>query len=102
MSEYIKYFENGGKDDKKINGVIKNDSMLDKYNEIQNKIKKTLNTKLHSMSAHDKKYITSFWSNKIPKEGVHHTCIACMTIDSVMKMDKKIIHKFIQKNVSIK
>ena len=32
MSGYIKYFENGGKDDKKINGVIKNDSVLDKYN----------------------------------------------------------------------
>ena len=27
--------------------------------------------------------------NKIPKENVHYTCIACITIDSVMKMEKK-------------
>ena len=27
---------------------------------------------------------------------MHYTCIACITIDSVMKMDKKVIRKFIQ------
>ena len=27
--------------------------------------------------------------NEVPKEGVHYTCIACINIDSVMKMDKK-------------
>ena len=27
--------------------------------------------------------------DKVPKEGVHHTCIACISIDSVMKMKKK-------------
>ena len=52
MSGYIKYFENGGKN---ISLVIKVDSMLDKYNEIWNKIKKTLNTKFHSMAVYDKK-----------------------------------------------
>ena len=45
---------------------------------------------------------TNFWGDEIPKKGVHHTCIACITIDTVMKMDKKIIHKFIKKNASIK
>ena len=25
----------------------------------------------------------------MPKEGVHYTCIACISIDSVMKMEKK-------------
>ena len=40
MSRYIKYFENGGEN---MSFVIKDDSMLDKYNEIWNKIKKTLN-----------------------------------------------------------
>ena len=29
------------------------------------------------------------WDNKVPKEGIHHTCIVCLSIDSVMKMDKK-------------
>ena len=27
--------------------------------------------------------------NDIPKENMHYTCIACITIDSVMRMDKK-------------
>ena len=26
----------------------------------------------------------------MPKENIHYTCIACITIDSVMKIDKKI------------
>ena len=25
----------------------------------------------------------------MPKENIHYTCIACVTIDSVMRMDKK-------------
>ena len=35
--------------------------------------------------------------DKILKEGVHHACITCVSIDSVMRMEKKkrIIHKFI-------
>ena len=31
----------------------------------------------------------NFWGDEITKEGVHHTCIACITIDSVMRMEKK-------------
>ena len=31
---------------------------------------------------------TNFLGDEIPKEGVHYTCIACITIDSVMKMKK--------------
>ena len=40
MSGYIKYFENGGKN---MSFVIKNDDVLDKYNEIGDKIKNKLN-----------------------------------------------------------
>ena len=32
---------------------------------------------------------TSFLGDEIPKENMHYTCIACITIDSVMEMDKK-------------
>ena len=32
---------------------------------------------------------TNFLGNGIPKENIHYTCIACITIYSVMKMDKK-------------
>ena len=46
MSGYIKYFENGGKN---MSFVTKDDDVLDKYNEIWNMIKKTLNIKFHSI-----------------------------------------------------
>ena len=46
---------------------------------------------------------TNIWGDKVPKEGVDHTCIACISIDSVKKIEKKrIIRKFIQKNASRK
>ena len=32
---------------------------------------------------------TNFLGNDTPKEKVHYTCIACITIDSVMRLDKK-------------
>ena len=97
MSGYIRYFENGGKN---TSFVIKDDDVLDKYNETWNKIKKTLNIKFHSMPVYDEKYIKAkvrefsgvvkinFLGDKIPKENVHYACIACITIDSVMRMKK--------------
>ena len=98
MSGYIKYFENGGKN---MSFMIKNDDVLDKYNEIWIKVKNTLNIKFFSMSFYNEKYIkakvrefngviiTNFLGNEVPKENVHYTCIACITIDSVMRMEKK-------------
>ena len=32
---------------------------------------------------------TNFWGDEIPKEDVHHACITCVSIDSVMRMEKK-------------
>ena len=81
--------------------VIKGDYVLDKYNEFWDKIKEILNIKFHSMPGYNEKYIrakvrefngvikTNFLGNEIPKENVHYTCIACITIDSVMRMEKK-------------
>ena len=98
MTGYIKYFENGGKN---MSFVIKDDDVLDKYNEIWDKIKETLSIKFHSMPVYDEKYIkakvrefngvikTNFLGDEIPKENVHYACIACITIDSVMRMKKK-------------
>ena len=37
--------------------VVKDDHVLDKYNEIWNRIKKTSNIKFHSMPVYDEKYI---------------------------------------------
>ena len=32
---------------------------------------------------------TNFLGDEIPKENVHYACVACITIDSVMRMEKK-------------
>ena len=52
VTESIKYFENGGKN---LSFVIKDDYVLDKYDEICDKIKETLNIKFNSMPVWDKK-----------------------------------------------
>ena len=31
----------------------------------------------------------NFLGDEIPKESMHYTCTACVTIDSVMRMEKK-------------
>ena len=54
MSGYIKYFENGGKN---MCFMIKDDDVLDTYKKICGKIKTKLNTKFHSASVYDEKYI---------------------------------------------
>ena len=66
--------------------VIEDDDMLDKYNEIWDKIKETLNIKFRCMSVYDEKYMkakarefngaikTNFLRDEIPKENVL-TCV---------------------------
>ena len=38
---------------------------------------------------------TLFSGDQIPKERNHYICIAVICIDSVLRVDKKITHKFI-------
>ena len=54
MSRYIKYFENGGKS---TSFFVRDDNVLDKYNEIWDKIKEKLSIKFHSMPVYDQKYL---------------------------------------------
>ena len=98
MTGYIIYFETGGKN---MSFVIKDDDVLNKCNKIWGKIKNKLYIKFHSMPVYDKKYIkakvrefngvikTNFLGDEIPKESMHYTCIACISTDSVMRMEKK-------------
>ena len=79
----------------------KDDDVLAKQNQNRNKIKETLRTKFHSMPVYDEKYIkakvrkrngmvkTNFLSDEVPKENKYFTCIACITIDSIMRKKKK-------------
>ena len=80
--------------------IIKDDDVLHIYYEIWDKIKETLSIKFNS-PVYDEKYIkaklrefngvikTNFLGDEVPKENEHYTCIACITIDSVMRMEKK-------------
>ena len=98
MSRCIKYFENGRKN---TSFMVKDDNVLDKYNKIWAKIKEKVKIKFHRRPVYDKTCIkakvrefdgkieTNFLSDGVPKENMHYTCIACVTIDSVMRMDKK-------------
>ena len=96
MDGYIKHFDNGGKN---MSFMIKDDEVRDKYDKIWNVIKDKLGIKFHSEPVRE--YLrakvrefndvikTNFLGNDVPKENMHYTCIACITIDSVMKADKK-------------
>ena len=98
MSGYIKYVENGGKN---MSVLIKDDEVSKKYDKIWDVIKNKLSIKFHSDPIYEQKYLkakirefygvikTNFLDNDMPKENMHYTCIACITIDSVMKIDKK-------------
>ena len=104
MIGYIKYFENGGKN---MSFLIKDDEVWDKYHEIWNVIKNKLGIKFHSKPVYEYRYLKAkvkefdgvmkinFLSNDVAKENMHYTCIACITIVSVLRIDKKIIRKFI-------
>ena len=77
MSGYIKYFKNGGKN---MPFFVRNDNVLNKYNEIWCVIKKKLKIKFHSEPIYDGKYLktkvrefdcvikTNFLGNGVPKK----------------------------------
>ena len=81
--------------------LIKDDKVLEKYEQIWDVIKNKLKIKFHSLPVYDKKYLmtkvreydgvikTNFLGNNMPKENMHYTCIACINIDSFMRMEKK-------------
>ena len=97
MNGYIKYFDNGGKN---LSFLIKNDEVWQKYENIWEVIKNKLNIKFHSQPVYENKYVkvkvrefngsikTNFLGNNVPKENTYYTCIACITLDFVLKMNK--------------
>ena len=98
MNGYIKYFENDGKN---MSFLIKNDEVWEKYEDIWDVVKNKLGIKFHSQPIYEKKYLkakirefdgdieTNFLGNGLSKENMYYTCITCITIDSVIKMNKK-------------
>ena len=87
--------------EKNMSFLIKNDEVWEKYKEVWDVLKNKLGIKFHSEPIYGKKYLkaeirefdgdikTNFLGNGLPKENMYYTCIACITIDSVKKMNKK-------------
>ena len=94
----MKYVENGAK---KMSSLIKNHEVWDKYNEIWDETKNKLGVKFHSKPVYESRYLkakvrefdgvikTNFLGNDVPKENMHYTCTACITVDSVLRIYKK-------------
>ena len=74
---------------------------MGKYDKIQEVIKDKLGINFYSEPVYEYKYLkakvrefdgmikTIFLGNNMPKENMHYSCIACITIDSVLRIDKK-------------
>ena len=98
MNGYIIYFDNGGKN---MSFLIINDEVWQKYEDIWNVIKNKLSIKFNSKPIYENKYLkakvrefdgdikTNFLNNGLPKENTYYACIACIIIDSVLRMNNK-------------
>ena len=98
MNGYIKYFENGGKN---VSFLIKNDKVWQKYEDIWNVIKNKLSIKFNSEPIYENKYLKAkvrefdgdikinFLGNGLPKENTYYNYITCITVDSVLRINKK-------------
>ena len=75
--------------------------MWDKYDEIWDVIKNKLGIKFHSEPVYEYRYLkakvsqldgvikTNFLGNDVPKENMHYISIACINIDSILRIDKE-------------
>ena len=91
---YIKYFES-------MLVKIEDDEPYIKCNQIWNKIKELLGVKFYGEPIYEDKYIktkvktlssvisTLFSGDRIPKDRVQYNCISCISVDSVLRVNKK-------------
>ena len=96
MTEYRKDFD----ETKYISFLIKDNDLLEKYDEIWKKVSNTIKRESDSYLVYIKKYLrikiksykrkinTNFYSNKILKEGSQYICLSIILIDSIFKTCK--------------
>ena len=80
MSGYIKYFENKGKD---MSFMMKDDEVLEKYNQIWYVIRNKLGNKFHSEPVYEEKYLKTkvrefdgvIKTNFLGNDGQNNICI---------------------------
>ena len=80
--------------------MIKDDELLEKYNEIWERVKNSIKKEFDSEPLYNEKYLkakikscngeinTNFHNNKLPKEGSRFICLSVILIDSAFKMGK--------------
>ena len=81
--------------------LIEDNEVWEEYQHIWDAIKDKLGIEFHSEPVYEYRYLkakirefdgmikTNFLGNNMPKENMHYTCIAYITIDSVLTIDKK-------------
>ena len=96
MSAYRKEFD----ETKYTSFLIKDDELLEKYNEIWEKVKNSLKKEFDSEPVYNEKYLkakiksyngkinTNFHNNKITKEGSQFICLSVILIDSNFRTSK--------------
>ena len=93
MSAYRKDFD----ETKYVSFLIKDDDLLEKYNELWEKVKNIIKKEFDSEPVYNEKYLKvkikfyngkinkNFYNNKIPKEGSQFICLSLILIDSVFR-----------------
>ena len=96
MSTYGKDFD----ETKYISILIKDDELLEKYNEIWEKVKNNLKKEFDTESVYNEKYLkakiksyngkisTNFYNNRIPREDSQFICLSVILIDPVFRTGK--------------
>ena len=96
MTTYRKYFD----EIKDVSFLIKDDKLLEKYNEIWDKVSYTIRKEFGSNLLYNKRNLrdkiksykgktnANFHNNKMPKEDSQFICLSVILIDSVFKTSK--------------
>ena len=96
MNAYRRDFD----ETKYIYFLTKDDKLLEKYNEIWEKVKNSIKKEFDSKPVYNEKYLkantksysgkinTNFHNNKIPREGSQFICLSVILIDSVFRTGK--------------
>ena len=96
---FVKYF----KGNEHIKLLVNDKKILQKHNEIWNKITSNLK-KIDSEPVYNDKYVKtkislnsiSFYSNKMPKENEWYTLLSVILLDSIINVDKKYPQIFLE------
>ena len=99
MNGYVKYF----KGIKYMNFLVHDKELLQKYNEIWDKVKNLFKKEFNSEPVYNYEYIKTkinsyninFYGNKIPREHKRYTCLSVILLDSIFVIQiRNVIRKY--------